>query len=229
MSIALEYATALGAWVGPEGWPLRQLVELRDVRVDIAALALQGGRLELRRRADGSRIDGQWCVDVTIHRADDHREVAKVRLVYCEGKVSLSQEPTLRPLSLAAPAEFSQAGRRLRGQPDGLAWRGLAVPEPYWWEKDGRLCTRVRPTSTADLWAMPNPPRHVLPTNALESILAAHATVGDAADRLIQIGALRLSAGGTEDIVEGSPTTGSWTVLDTTGSQILAVERMSLQ
>jgi NAD(P)-dependent dehydrogenase (short-subunit alcohol dehydrogenase family) len=229
VSIALEYATALGVWVAPEGWPLRRLTELRDVRVDIAALAMRDGRLEFRRRADGSRVDGQWCVDVTLHRADDHREAVNVRLVYCDSEVSLSQPPKLRLVSEVAPAESAQAGRQLRGQPDGLAWRGLAVPTPDWWEEDDRVRAHVRPTSTADLWAQPNPPHHVLPTNALESILAAHATAGSGADRLLHVGALRLTAGGNEDIVEGSPRTGSWTVLDKTGSPILVVERMSLQ
>jgi NAD(P)-dependent dehydrogenase (short-subunit alcohol dehydrogenase family) len=227
VSIALEYAVSLGAWVPPEGWPRLDLAELRDIRVDIAALAMHNGRLELRRRAEGSRVDGQWCVDVTVHRADDHRELAKARLVYTEP--SLPRLPTQPPATTAAGSSSSAPHRRLRGQPDGMAWRGLAIPAPDWSEKADRLYARVPTTSTADLWALPNPPHHTLPTNALEGILAAQATVADAAARRLYIGVLRLAGGRSEHSVEGSPTTGSWAVIDETGSPILAVEQMCLQ
>jgi NAD(P)-dependent dehydrogenase (short-subunit alcohol dehydrogenase family) len=229
VSIALEYAASLGDWVAPQGWAPRHLTEVRDVRVDIAALALCGGHLELRRGAAGSRVDGQWCVDVTMHRADNHREVLHARLVYGDSEVSLPQEPKPRPRNGVALGDASPVGRRLRGQPDGLAWRGLAVPAADWSENDDPLRARVRPTSPADLWTLPNPPHHVLPTNALESILAAHATVGGTADRVLDIRALRRAAGGSEADVEGRPTTGQWTVFDATGSPILVVEGMSLR
>lgn len=229
IGIAFEYAVSLGDWVVPEGWAPRHLTELRDVCVDIAALALRDGRLMLRRGATGSRVDGRWCVDVTMHRADDHRQVLQARLVYGDSAVSLTQEPKLRPRNGAALGEASPVGRRLRGQPDGLAWPGLAVPAADWWEENDPLRGRVRPTRPADLWALPNPPHHVLPTNALESIIAVHATVGGAAGRILDIHALRFGAGGSEDIVEGSPNTGQWTVLDKAGSPILAMEGMSLR
>jgi hypothetical protein len=229
VSVALEYAVSLGDWVAPQGWPPRHLTEVRDVRVDIDALALRDGGLELRRGAAGSRVDGRWCVDVTMHRADDGREVLQARLVYGDSEVSLSQGPKLRRRNATAAGEQPQAGHHLRGRPDGLAWAGLAVPPADWWEQEDQLRGRVRPTSRADLWALPNTPHHLLPTNALENILAAHATVGGAADRVLNIRTLRRAAGGSEADVEGSPTTGQWTVFDATGSPILVVEGMSLR
>jgi NAD(P)-dependent dehydrogenase (short-subunit alcohol dehydrogenase family) len=228
VSIALEYAASLGDWVAPQGWAPRHLTEIRDVRVDIGALALRDGRLELRREAAGSRVDGRWCVDVTMHRADDHRGVLHARLVYDDSEVSRSQEPTLRPRNGVTLADASPVMRELRGQPDGLAWRGLAIRAADWWDKDDTLRARVRPTSPADIWALPNPPHHVLPTHALESILAAHATLGDAAARRLTIRTLRQEICGREATLEGSPATGQWTVFDATGSAILVVEGMSL-
>ncbi len=228
VSIALEYAASLGDWVAPEGWAPRHLSEIRDVRVDIAALALRDAQLELRRGAAGSRVDGRWCVDVTMHRADNHQEVLRARFVY-DSEASLPQEPKVRPRNGVAHSDSSPVGRRLRGQPDGLAWHGLAIPSADWSERDGRLHTHVRPTRPADLWALPNPPHHVLPTNALESILAAHATVARAGARVLEIRALRRAGGATEAAVEGSPTTGQWTVFDAADTPILLVEQLSLQ
>jgi hypothetical protein len=229
VSIALEYAASLGDWVAPEGWPPRRLTELRDVRVDLAALSLRDGRLPLQRKATGSRLDGRWCVDVTMHRADDHREVVRARLVYCDSEVSLSKRPELPGRNGASLDRQPQEGRQLRGLPDGLAWPGLAVPAADWWGQTEPLRGKVRPTKPADLWSLPIPPYHVLPTNALESILAAHATVGSAADRLLTIRALRQEVGGPEDAIEGSPETGQWTVFDAAGSPILVVDEMRLQ
>ena len=157
VSIALEYAASLGDWVAPEGWPPRHLTGLRDVRVDMAALTLRDGRLPLQRTANGSRVDGRWCVDVTMHRADDHREVVRARLVYRDSEVSLSQRPQLRGRNGASLDDQPQAGHQLRGRPDGLAWPGLAVPPADWWGQTERLRGKVRPTSPADLWALPNP------------------------------------------------------------------------
>ena len=155
VSIALEYAASLGDWVAPEGWPPRHLIGLRDVRVDMAALTLRDGRLPLQRTANGSRVDGRWYVDVTMHRADDHREVVRARLVYRDSEVSLSQRPQLRGRNGASLDDQPQAGHQLRGRPDGLAWPGLAVPPADWWGQTERLRGKVRPTSPADLWALP--------------------------------------------------------------------------
>ncbi len=227
VAIALEYAASVGTWVGPEGWPARYLTELRDVRVDVDALVLHGGELTLRRRAEGSRVDGRWCVDVRMHRDDDGREVATARLVYSDDPVVPS--PVTPQRNGIPPASDSCRGRRLRGRPDGLAWHGLAIPATEWSAHQDRLRGRVRPTSTADLWAMPNPPHHLLPTNALEGILAAHASTPGAATGVLRIGRLRLSTGGREDVVEGSAGAGRWTVLDASCSPILTVEEMSLR
>ncbi len=229
VSIALEYAVSLGDWVAPEGWAPRHLSEVRDVHVDIAALALRDAQLEFKRGAAGSRVDGRWCVDVAMHRADDHREVLRARLVYDDSKVALPQELKVRPRNGVALVDFSTKARRLRGQPYGLAWHCLAIPAVDWSERDGRLRAHVRPTRPADLWALPSPPHHVLPTNALESILAAHATVAGTDDHVLEIRALRLVTGARETDVEGSPTTGRWTVFDATETPILLVEGMCLQ
>ena len=212
---------------GPRGMGTTTPVRIRDVRVDIAALALRDAQLDLRRRAAGSRVDGRWCVDVTMHRADNHREVLRARFVY-DSEASLPQDRSA-PRNGVALSDSSPVGRRLRGQPDGLAWHGLAIPAADWSERDGRLHTRVRPTRPADLWALPNPPHHVLPTNALESILAAHATVATPGARVLEIRALRRASGATEADVEGSPTTGRWTVFDAADTPILLVEQMSLR
>jgi NAD(P)-dependent dehydrogenase (short-subunit alcohol dehydrogenase family) len=228
VGIALEYATSLGAWVGPEGWPVRHLTELRDVRVDIGALAMRDGRLTFRRRADGSQVDGRWCVDVTMHRDDDHREVAKARLVYSDNPTSLSPEPGPRTGNGAVRADPARPGRGLRGHPGGIAWHGLAIPEPEWLQTTDPLRGRITPTHPADLWALPNPPHHLLPTNALEGIVAAHISTSGTAAGMLHIGTLRLAAGGREDIVEGSVSAGRWTVRDAAGSPILAVEEMSV-
>ena len=48
-------------------------------------------------------------------------------------------------------------------------------------------------------------------------------------DALLHIRLLRFAAGGSEALVEGSPKTGQWTILDETGCPILTVEGMSLQ
>jgi NAD(P)-dependent dehydrogenase (short-subunit alcohol dehydrogenase family) len=227
VAIALEYAASVGTWVAPEGWPTRYLTELRDVRVDVDALVLRGGELTLRRRAEGSRVDGRWCVDVSMHRDDDGREVATARLVYSDDPVPPSEVVPQR--NGMPPAAGPNRGRRLRGRPYGLAWHGLAIPATEWTAHRDRLRGRVRPTSPADLWAMPNPPHHLLPTNALEGILAAHASASGAPTEVLRIGSLRLATGGREDVVDGSTVAGRWTVLDVSGSAILTVDEMSLR
>jgi hypothetical protein len=77
--------------------------------------------------------------------------------------------------------------------------------------------------------ALPDPPHHVLPTNALENILAAHASVGGppTACFIFELCDSRLAV--AKPSSRAAQKTGQWTILDENGCPILTVEGMSLQ
>jgi hypothetical protein len=225
VAIALEYAAAAGDWVSPPGWPVRHLAELRDVWVDLDGLAIDGD-VELDRTGLGATVDGRWCVDVLLRRGG--REVLRARLVYSDGPGGPAT--STRAASTRATLPRAAGARTMTGRTTTLSWRGRVLPA-VWWAGDQEVSHgAVRPTRTADLWAQPTPPRHALPTNAVEAVVAAHVSCTDVASpSVLEVRSLRRLSDDTEAEIEGAPGSGRWTVRGQGSAPLLVVEGVSVR
>ena len=165
VSILLEYALALGEWIGPDPWSRLHLWEVRDMEVHLPALRLTAGGTDLESDAVGSWDDGAWVValHVTGLGSEGTQELARMRLVY-------RGEP---PESLQVPPETAGAPFSLTA-PAAATWAGFVFPLARWSrQRDGGLRGAVRASAEADLWTTVLLPRLVLPASHLENILRA--------------------------------------------------------
>ena len=220
-SVALEYAISVGDWVAPEGWPILHLRSLRDVRIDLAALRLAGGRVVLTKTGTGARRDGDWVVDVEVQDARG-AQIVKVALVYAGQPHAVTAPPPLPSDAQDWPA------------PDGagLAWRRLAFRPVRWRAAGGTVVGDVVPATDADLWTMPTAPLSRLPSAAVEAMIQATASAMGSARRAsrLEVGGIDVSAsGGPAATVAGTPDDGSWSVLDEDGAVCLRVAGLRLE
>jgi NAD(P)-dependent dehydrogenase (short-subunit alcohol dehydrogenase family) len=176
VSVVLEYAVAAGDWVVPEGWPLLHLRELRDLRVELAALRFVDGSRTLRREARGGYRDDEWCVDVVLHDGTG-APVASVTLVYGEAPAPTAPDGT------APEAAGTPGGTAVTGPADGgaarppgdhgrLGWAGVVFPEGDV-PAGADVPVRLPEVRAADLWTVPFPPEPTVDPAAVEELVRA--------------------------------------------------------
>ena len=216
VSLLLEYALGVGDWVQPEPPAQLHWRELRDLDVNLAALASRDGALTIRKRGTSSRRDGEWHVDVELE-VEGAGELGRLRLVY------LADAPAAGPeMSVEATAETVE----LRpGAP--LEWRGQVYRAAQWRRtEDGGLAADVRTTEPADLWAMPYVPQAALPGAQLENVFRAALALhrpGAPPERL-RLGRLERFAGGDWGGVVRTAGEAAWYVLGPDGRTRLRLE-----
>jgi NAD(P)-dependent dehydrogenase (short-subunit alcohol dehydrogenase family) len=196
VSVLLEYALSVGDWLQPEPPAQLHWRGLRDLEVELEALACSGGELVLVKRGAGEWRDGEWVVDVEL------AELARVALVY-------SREPP--PEGREVP--FDVTGERETFAPRSpLVWKGF-VYRPAQWRRaaDGALVGLVRSVEPADVWATPFVPEARLPGAELESVFRAE--LSRRPGRRLRLASLeRFASGPSAGAVIGRD--GAWSVLD---------------
>jgi NAD(P)-dependent dehydrogenase (short-subunit alcohol dehydrogenase family) len=162
VSILLEYALAVGDWVQPEPPAQLHWQELRNLEVDLDALASRDGELTFVKRGTGRWADGAWQVDVELDVGG--RELARLELLYA------AEAPTAGPeLSPDVTGEAEALS-----SPAPLAWGGLVYRAAQWQRApDGQLVGAVRSAEPADLWATSFVPEAALPGAQLENVFHA--------------------------------------------------------
>jgi NAD(P)-dependent dehydrogenase (short-subunit alcohol dehydrogenase family) len=195
VSVLLEYALSVGDWVQPEPPAQLHWRGLRDLEVELEALAFRDGELVLVKRGAGAWRGDEWVVDVELG------EFARVALIY-------SREPP--PEGREIP--FDVMGERETIAPQGpLTWKGF-VYRPAQWRRtaSGALVGLTRTVEPADVWATPFVPQTRLPGAELENVFRA-AAAGPA--RTLRLASLeRFEPGPSAGAIVGAD--GAWSVLD---------------
>ncbi|MFF5109783.1 SDR family NAD(P)-dependent oxidoreductase [Streptosporangium sp. NPDC000509] len=158
VSVLVEQACSVADWVVPPGWPPQHLASMRDVRVHLSALVLEGGRFTTS--AVGETTEEGWTVNVTITAADG-AVAGSMRLLYEPEPPALPphqpEPPAPSPLIPAPSAVKARGGGR-------LAWSGLVL---------GTAEDPLPVVTAADLWTTPFPPVHGISPAALEAAVRA--------------------------------------------------------
>src|SRR5439155_11257415 len=119
--------------------------ELRDLEVDLAALACREGELTLVKRGTGRWRDNAWAVDVelSVELPTGIRDLAHLELVY-------SREPP-EPGREVQVEVTGEAVTISSGPP--LVWQGFVVRVAQWQlAADGAVIWLVRTWDHSDLW-----------------------------------------------------------------------------
>lgn len=204
VSILLEYATAAGDWVTPDGWPRLHLREVCDIKVRLGSLLFQSGQLVVTRNAAGCMRDGAWNVDVEMDSGNGTR-LARMTLVYGDRPAAIDVRPA--PMNFDHPAELATS-RKYR-------WRKLIFDRPRWHKADnGWHRGTFRALYDADLWAMPIPAAASLPLNAIEALMQALLTQDPGREATLDIRRLQLTpqVRQTQEII-GTPDGSEWSGL----------------
>ena len=203
VSVLLEYALSVGDWVQPEPPAQLHWRGLRDLEVELEALACSGGGLVLVKRGSGGWRGEEWVVDVELE-VEPGRSLARVALVY-------SREPP--PEGREVPFEVTGERETLAPRPP-LTWRGFVYRAPQWRRAaDGTLAGLARTVEPADVWATPFVPEARLPAAELESILRAQLSLSRSAAGTLRLALLeRFASAASSGAVVGED--GEWSVLD---------------
>ena len=203
MSVLLEYALSVGDWVQPEPPAQLHWRGLRDLEVELEALAYSGGGLVLVKRGSGGWRGEEWVVDVELE-VEPGRSLARVALVY-------SREPP--PEGREVPFELTGERETLAPRPP-LTWRGFVYRAPQWHRAaDGTLAGLARTVEPADVWATPFVPEARLPAAELESILRAQLSLSRSAAGTLRLALLeRFASAASSGAVVAKD--GEWSVLD---------------
>lgn len=105
-----------------------------------------------------------------------------------------------------------------------MSWNGNAFRRPRWRGDEKVLVADVEPASASDLWALPYPPRSVLPGVGLEAVVQAMLGAAEAGGTHLTIARLeRRSGPSSETRVWGRPSEGSWVITSGAGHDLLRV------
>ena len=185
---------------------------LRDLDVELDALACRDGELVLVKRGVGGWSDGEWLVDVEL-AVEPRRELARVTLAY-------SREPP--PDGRELPFEVTGERTMLPPRPP-LTWRGFVYRRAQWRRTaDGALAGQGRTVESTDIWATPFVPETRLPGAELENVFRAQLSlepVGETVRTLKLRSLQRFASGSSAGAVVG--TDGAWSVLDEKARVIL--------
>ena len=214
VSVLLEYALAVGDWVQPEPPAQLRWRELRNLRVDLPALA-GSGALTFVKRAAGGRRDAVWVVGVEL--AVGEAELAHMELVYSR------DEPAAGPeVSIDADGEAEEVA-----PVPPLAWHGRVYRAAQWRQaRDGTIVGQVRTAEPSDLWATTFVPEAALPGAQLENIFRAELSLQRPAAAVRRLCLRRMErfsgSRGWGPVVRSAE--GSWSVLDKDGRTALHLE-----
>jgi hypothetical protein len=192
------------------------LRELRNVRLDLPALGFEEGRAVVLKAGTAAWEGGRWVVRVALTTLE-RRPLLSCDVVY-EAEPG-SAEPAPQPATDAVPWEPGAVA----GSAAGLGWRGVLYRHGPWARAGVEVSTSVSHVHDSDAWATPYPPRAVLPSAAIESVLEgiALASAQPAARTLYAERIEWTPTGAHEDRVSGRPADGSWWVTDTAGAVML--------
>jgi hypothetical protein len=223
VSVLLEYALAVGDWVQPEPPAQLHWRELRDLEVDLGALACKGGELTLVKRGAGRWRDDLWAVEVelAVELPSGIRDLARLELLY-------SREPAEAGREL--PVEADGDAEAMTSRPP-ISWEGFVYRAAQWRRSaDGALVGLVRPVEPSDLWATPFVPATALPGAQLESILRAELSRDGSNAPVRRLRLARMEqfafhrASGTVVRPTGDE---AWSVLDEAGRTALRLDALS--
>ena len=116
VSVLLEYALSVGDWVQPEPPAQLHWRGLRDLKVELEALACRDGELVLVKRGAGAWRDGEWLVDVELAvelPQGSRRDLARLALVYAREPPPWGREV---PFEVTGERERSRLGLRSHGR-----------------------------------------------------------------------------------------------------------------
>ena len=210
VSLLLEYALSVGDWIQPEPPAQLHWRGLRDLEVELEALACRDGELVLLKRGAGGWRDGEWLVDVELAvepPQGSRRDLARLALVYAR-----EPQPHGREVPFGATGERETFASR-----PPLTWKGFVYRAAQWHRApQGVLVGLARAVEPADLWATPFVPETRLPGAELENVFRAQLTLrpeGEAV-RTLRLSSLeRFASGSSRGTVIGAGV-GEWSVLD---------------
>ena len=218
VSVLLEYALSVGDWVQPEPPAQLHWLGLRDLKVELEALACRDGELVLVKRGAGAWRDGEWLVDVELAvelPQGSRRDLARLALVY-------AREPP--PWGREVPFEMTGEREPFASRPP-LTWKGFVYRAAQWHRTaHGALVGLARPVEPADLWATPFVPETRLPGAELENVFRAQMTLRPAGEpvRTLGLSSLeRFASGPSAGAVVGVGGDGAWSVLDETARVVV--------
>jgi hypothetical protein len=213
VSVAIEYAVSTGEWLPPEGWPIQHLTEVRDLHIDLGQLALTP-ELDLVKEATAGRESDAWVVRVRLTAGPGGASLLSAAMVYRDHPPAPSS--TEPPSAVGETWHPSEEGR--------MSWHGIAFRRPRWRGDDKTAIADVEPASASDLWALPYPPRSVLPGVGLEAVVQGVLGVAEAGGTHLTIARLeRRSGPSSESRVWGRPAEGFWVVASGAGHDLLRV------
>ncbi|MGI5282721.1 KR domain-containing protein [Nonomuraea polychroma] len=215
VSLLMENALRSAEWTVPEqGAPLVP-AELRDVEIDLAGLATDGGELVMERETTGEEIDGRWTASVVFRKPPGGEVVARMTVGYDE-----SAAPDLSALGLSVSTESASALPTEPAHSPGLEWPGALIPAARWRrDPGGTLVADVPPSWPADLWMADMVPADRLPAGAVENIVRA-ASAGEG--RRLRIARVAVHADAvTADLVIGSVAGRTWLAVDRGNAQVV--------
>jgi hypothetical protein len=217
--VLLEYALGVGDWVQPEPPAQLHWRELRNLEVDLDALATKGGELTFVKRGTGRWNEGSWEVDVALDvEGPAPLELARLQLLYSAEPPAVGSDGSL---------EAAEAVEAL-GSPPPLAWDGHVYRAAQWRRTpDGRMVGLVRTAEPSDLWATSFVPTAVLPGAQLENLFHAALAMQQPAAPARRLRILRIERFARPapwGAVVGSARGDAWSILDEDGRTALRVE-----
>ena len=223
LSVLLEYALAVGEWVQPEPPAQLHWRELRDLEVELAALACRAGELTLVKRGTGRWRDNAWVVDVelSVELPTGIRDLAHLELVYSREAPEPGRE---------VPVEVPGEAETIASCPP-LAWQGFVYRAAQWRRAaDGALLGLVRTAEPADLWATPFVPEAALPGAQLENVFRAELSLLRPVEPVRRLRLARLERDGRErkwGAVLRTARGDGWSVLDETARTALRLDGLT--
>jgi cytochrome P450/NAD(P)-dependent dehydrogenase (short-subunit alcohol dehydrogenase family) len=170
----MEHACGAGAWVTPDAHRRMVLTEIADVSIDpdAAVVTDDGGQqcVALQTEATGAWAGKAWQVAVRCASMATGQIALRLTLVFYEA-------PDERPsMVLAVVQAAGLAEQQLLPPLSRAVWNDHLLRAAEWLNPVGEPVVRIGRSAaaeSADLWALPYPPRLTLPVNHLENVLRA--------------------------------------------------------
>jgi hypothetical protein len=214
VSTLLEYAIAGAEWIRPAGHRPVRLHDIRDVECRLRALRAPARVYTFTRDARATEDGDDWIVHVSIVTAES-QSAFRGALVYRNAPLPDGDRVAIAP----APSRRIAVDSALR-------WRGTVFAVADWTANHDDVWTAaVRPYSRLDAWATVVPPAAALPSNHIENVIRAAASLGSTPaghDRL-HIEGIHMFDAGEPDSVIGDAGGAHWQIVDDDGRVALAI------
>jgi NAD(P)-dependent dehydrogenase (short-subunit alcohol dehydrogenase family) len=221
ISVLLEFALSLEAWVVPDHHIDLQLEEIRDLHVTMSSLVLGDAACVFTKEAHGAWDGDRWTATVVMTREHGLAEspLAAMTLIYGAGR-------RIAPIEL--PEILERDRSRDCGAVAGLRWTGtlFRFAQCFRAREEG-LIGRLRPCPPSDLWALPNCPLQRLPSVHVENIIRLALQEAGLTHDLHDLAISRIAMAqgcGTCSAIVRLRRHDPWTVLDTQGRVMLQLE-----